>query len=51
MDYTDLLKPENLDTTRQMFPQDAIDRAQGYLDEGVLTGAYSNSAGVLFRHT
>ncbi|KAJ1945502.1 alanine transaminase, partial [Linderina macrospora] len=47
MEYTDLLKPEMIDTTRKLFPEDAIERARrnlGYVNSAV--GAYTHSLGI-----
>ncbi|KAJ2724283.1 alanine transaminase [Coemansia sp. Benny D115] len=47
MDYTDLLSPEMIDTTRKLFPADAIERAQrnlSYVHNAA--GAYTHSLGI-----
>ncbi len=47
MDYPDLMKSENMETTLKLFPTDAIDRAKQYLaGMGGSTGAYSHSKGI-----
>ncbi|KAJ2716543.1 alanine transaminase [Coemansia sp. D1744] len=47
MEYTDLLAPENIDVTRKLFPEDAIERAKRNLSYvGNAAGAYTQSLGV-----
>ncbi|KAJ2641874.1 alanine transaminase, partial [Coemansia sp. RSA 1287] len=42
MEYTDLLAPENIDVTRKLFPEDAIERAKRNLSYvGNAAGAYT----------
>ncbi|KAJ1666534.1 alanine transaminase [Coemansia sp. RSA 1813] len=48
MEYTDLLSPDMIDTTRKLFPADAIERATRNLSYvGNAAGAYTPSLGVL----
>ncbi|KAJ2558453.1 alanine transaminase [Coemansia sp. RSA 1933] len=48
MEYADLLSPEMIDTTRKLFPEDAIERATRNLTYvGGAVGAYTPSLGVL----
>ncbi len=47
MDYPALLDSEHIATTRQLFPADAIARAQAYLAASTSLGAYSHSKGMI----
>ncbi|KAJ2491571.1 alanine transaminase [Coemansia sp. RSA 2052] len=48
MEYTDLLSPQMIDTTRKLFPEDAIERARRNLAYvGNAVGAYTQSLGIL----
>ncbi|KAJ1911122.1 alanine transaminase [Mycoemilia scoparia] len=47
VEYTDLLKDENMELTKKMFPEDAIDRAKnilGWTNNAI--GAYTESLGI-----
>ncbi|KAJ2005217.1 alanine transaminase [Coemansia thaxteri] len=47
MEYTDLLSPQMIDTTRKLFPEDAIERARRNLSFiGNAVGAYTHSLGI-----
>ncbi|KAJ2044342.1 alanine transaminase [Coemansia sp. S16] len=47
MEYTDLLSPQMIDTTRKLFPEDAIERARRNLSYvGNAVGAYTQSLGI-----
>ncbi|KAJ1812385.1 alanine transaminase, partial [Coemansia sp. RSA 2675] len=47
MEYTDLLSPQMIDTTRKLFPEDAIERARRNLSfVGNAVGAYTQSLGI-----
>ncbi|KAJ1952396.1 alanine transaminase, partial [Linderina pennispora] len=47
MEYTDLLKPEMIEMTRKLFPEDAIARAKRNLGfVGNAAGAYTHSLGI-----
>ncbi|KAJ2520459.1 alanine transaminase [Coemansia sp. RSA 2049] len=48
MEYADLLGPDMIDTTRKLFPEDAIDRARRNLEYvGGAPGAYTQSLGIM----
>ncbi|KAJ1723197.1 alanine transaminase [Coemansia erecta] len=47
MEYADLLGPEMIETTRKLFPEDAIERARRNLSYvGNAAGAYTHSLGI-----
>ncbi|KAJ2383898.1 alanine transaminase [Coemansia sp. RSA 2611] len=47
MEYTDLLSPEMIESTRKLFPEDAIERAKRNLSYvGGAAGAYTQSLGI-----
>ncbi|KAJ3292219.1 hypothetical protein HK104_005489 [Borealophlyctis nickersoniae] len=46
IEYPDLLSEENIDTTRKLFPEDAIKRAESLLDSIGSVGMYSHSQGI-----
>ena len=45
-EYPDLLEPENRKATEQLFPADAIERAESLLSEIGSVGAYTQSQGI-----